>query len=280
MPLNFPGEWRFTPPPDGQFINSSIPSSALGEFMDFIDKIPCELGTWWMLEYFKRAFGTSSRSSDEGWARSDLWSVLEAEAENAPRFIEKFFDGCESLRSNARLSYVPEVKYVNALLDRNGIGYVIRPPDLIARESLGPTIPVAPPPPSLAARSRDLMEKSLKRSEELLNECRPREAVQEILWLLETIATGFRDLATETGKIEGSYFNQIVRALKAKRKSATLTKVLDWIASMHGYLSSPTGGGIRHGTDLNQGIEIEFNRNCSPQNASVRGRDALDIVAR
>ena len=28
---------------------------------------------------------------------------------------------------------------------------------------------------------------------------------------------------------------------------------------MHGYLSSPTGGGVRHGSDLNEGISMGRN---------------------
>lgn len=28
---------------------------------------------------------------------------------------------------------------------------------------------------------------------------------------------------------------------------------------LHGYLSSPTGGGVRHGVDLNEGVALELN---------------------
>jgi hypothetical protein len=260
VPLNFPGDWRFTPPADGQFVNSAIPQSALGDFSSFIEKIRTELSTWWILEQFKHAFGASTRSSDEGWARTDLWRAMESEAENAPMFIENFFDACERLRSNPKVHYVPDTKRINDILEKNNLGYIIRVPELFARETAGPTIIVAPPPPSVSSRARELMEGSLSRSEELLNEGRPREAVQTVLWLLETVATAFRDLETGSGKIEGAYFNQIVRNLKAKQKSVTLTRILDWITNMHGFLSSPTGGGIRHGTDLNEGVEIDLNQ--------------------
>jgi hypothetical protein len=30
-----------------------------------------------------------------------------------------------------------------------------------------------------------------------------------------------------------------------------LNQVLGWMTALHGYLSSPTGGGVRHGLDLN-----------------------------
>jgi hypothetical protein len=182
---------------------------------------------------------------------TDLWRVMEGEATNAPAFIEKFFDACERLRKDPRVQYVPDVKYINVVLENHKIGYIIRPPNLVARESAARAIPVAPPPPSLAERSEALFASSLARSEQLLNEARPREAVQEILWLLETVATAFRDIETRSGKVEGKYFNQIVRNLRITQKNTTLNNILDWITTLHGYLSSPTGGGIRHGMDVN-----------------------------
>ena len=65
-------------------------------------------------------------------------------------------------------------------------------------------------------------------------------------------------MGTQSGKIEGKYFNQIVRDLRAKRTGTTLERVLDWITAMHGYLSSPTGGGARHGTDLGRGVYLDI----------------------
>jgi hypothetical protein len=38
-----------------------------------------------------------------------------------------------------------------------------------------------------------------------------------------------------------------------------LRRVLDWIGGLHGYLSSPTGGGVRHGLDLDAGVPISDN---------------------
>ena len=32
--------------------------------------------------------------------------------------------------------------------------------------------------------------------------------------------------------------------------------MLDGVTSVHGYLSSPTGGGVRHGLDLSKGVEL------------------------
>jgi hypothetical protein len=91
---------------------------------------------------------------------------------------------------------------------------------------------------------------SLEDADRLLAEDRPRQAVQEILWLLETVSTGLRGVDTASGRIEGKYFNEIARQLKQRNAGTALAQVLTWITAMHGFLSSPTGGGVRHGTDL------------------------------
>ena len=108
--------------------------------------------------------------------------------------------------------------------------------------------------PNIAEKTKNVVDDSLDRSEQLLLEGRAREAVQEILWLLETVVTAFRGVETESGKVEGKYFNKIVQELKKQKQGATLEQVLDWVLKMHGYLSSPQGGGVRHGIDLVEGI--------------------------
>lgn len=260
MGLRFPGVWRFTPPPDGQFINSAIPEPAVWEMKELVLKVANQGGRRWdVIEHFKKAFGMTSTSSNENWAESDLSSAMQDAAENAPVFIEQLYNGLEQLRSWADHWYVPDVVFLNGLLGRHNIGYEIRLPDLVTREAMSVSIPVVVPEPSLEERSRARIHASLLRSEELLSEDRPREAVQESLWLLESVATAFRGIDTRSGKIEGKYFNQIVRDLRAKHTGSTLEQVLTWIFAMHGYLSSPTGGGVRHGADLERGVDLDHN---------------------
>jgi hypothetical protein len=43
---------------------------------------------------------------------------------------------------------------------------------------------------------------------------------------------------------------------KANRRT-TLDQVLDWITRLHGYLSAPKGGGIRHVAHLKAGISTQ-----------------------
>lgn len=258
MGLRFPGAWRFTPPADGKFINSAIPDALIWEVGEVIDKIAGQGDRWWALEHFKSHFGNSTRSSSESWAESDLQSAMRYSAQTPPIFIESFVNGCESLRNRTDGWYAPDVPFVNKLLAKHNVGYVIRGEELLARENDGTSIPVPVETPKIAETNRNLIERSLHRSEELLIEGRSREAVQETLWLLETVATAFRGLETESGKVEGNYFNHIVRELRTKRSGTTLERVLDWVTAMHGYLSSPKGGGVRHGIDLKEGVSLDF----------------------
>jgi hypothetical protein len=105
-------------------------------------------------------------------------------------------------------------------------------------------------------KAKETLQISLNRSEELLDNGYSREAVQESLWLLETVATAFKDKEIGSGKVEGKYFNEIVKALRQRLPGTTLERVSVWITALHGYLSSPTGGGIRHGLDLTDGVPI------------------------
>jgi hypothetical protein len=78
-----------------------------------------------------------------------------------------------------------------------------------------------------------------------------------MLWLLESVVNGFKGLDMGTDTIQGKYFNRIVKDLRRSQPATTLDRVLDWTTALHGYLSSPTGGGIRHGIDLKAGIAID-----------------------
>src|SRR5262249_25046719 len=152
----------------------------------------------------------------------------------------------------------PDAAIINELCERHAVGYVIRPPDLLPRESVGATtVDVTTRSPTLAERAIELLQDSLQRSERLLSDGRHREAVQETLWVLESVATAFRGVESSGDSVRGKYFNEIARDLRRLMKGSTLDRVLDWVLALHGYLSSPTGGGIRHGLDLNAGLAID-----------------------
>jgi hypothetical protein len=213
------------------------------------------------LEHFKGHFcsaagASHSWSSSASWAETDLWTYAREAAANAPLFIEAFYDACSLFGGDDPDAWAPDADTINEILTRHRIGYVIRPPRLEPREETTTMVTVATPPPTLAERAVTILQESLNRSEELLAQGRGREAVQESLWLLETVATAFRGVETATGTVEGRYFNQIVRELRNIAPGGTLNRVLDWVGGLHGYLSSPTGGGVRHGLDLNTGVPI------------------------
>ena len=266
MPLKFKGAWRFNPPADGRFFNQSVPSAAVEECLDLITRVATQGDRQEVLEHFKGYFCTASGSahslsSSASWAETDLRTYAYEAARNVPLFIEAFYDACNAFSGDDPDKWAPDVEMINELLAKHQVGYEIRPPRLEPREHLPTTapVPVTEPPPTLAQRAVEFLQTSLSRSEELLAQGRGREAVQEGLWLLETVTTAFRGVDTGTGTIEGKYFNEIVKALRRANPGTTLQQVLGWIAALHGFLSSPTGGGVRHGLDLDEGVPVGDN---------------------
>ena len=83
-----------------------------------------------------------------------------------------------------------------------------------------------------------------------------RPAVQEILWLLETVSTAFQGIHVGDTTIQGKYFNKIADELRAHRKGQVAEQAIAWTKTLHGYLSSPTGGGVRHGSTLSSDTEL------------------------
>jgi hypothetical protein len=250
--LEFNEAWRFDSP-------GSIPSGVVEGFSNLIGKIASQGDRHQLLEHFKSYFAAaagfaSNWSSSASWAETDLDRYMHHTAENAPLFIEAFYDACESLRPSGIA--LPNLNRVNRILLENDARYEISPPDLLVRN---PQVQITLPERSrsLDEQAVELIQHSLKESESLLSEGRWRQAVQEVLWLLETVSTAFQGLDSGTGTIQGKYFNKIAADLRSHNRGKTLDQVLGWITALHGYLSSPTGGGVRHGTDLKAGIAIE-----------------------
>lgn len=262
--LRFAGRWRFSPPADGRWHNRTIPDDAVEEFIQLIMKVAAQGDARTILEHFKEYFCTAvgvsyMSSSSVSWAESDLRSDIRKAAENAPLFLEAFHDACDSLQQCKEEYYVPDSAMINAVCAKHQIGYEIPPPHLILRETQLELIAVPQQPPTLAETAVTLFQESLRRADELLQEGRGREAVQETLWLLESVTTAFKGIEAGTNKIQGKYFNEIVKELRKWSKGTALERVLEWVTSLHGYLSSPTGGGVRHGLDLNDGTSISQN---------------------
>lgn len=254
--LKFNPAWRFSSP-------GPINLQAVSAFSDLIGRIAAQGDRRAILEHFKTYFAnaggfTSNWSSSVSWAESDLDDYMRRAAENAPLFIEAFYDGCAAIQGQGPDIGVPDAARMNRVLFDNEVLFEIRPPDLVARGS-HLAVAVSHRAPSLDEQAQELIQQSLKQSEQLLAEGRPRQAVQEILWLLETVATAFQGLDVGGGTVQGKYFNKIFDDLRRHNRGMTLDQVLGWIRTLHGYLSSPTGGGVRHGTDLTSGVALQPN---------------------
>ena len=253
--LKFEGRWRYYSP-------GAIAPGVVDEFRKLIDTICGQGKRWNILEHFKSHFASAAQrhyahSSSEDWASSDLDSHMGDAAENAPLFIEAFYEGCLALQARNPNMVMPDLNLVNGFLNAADTGFQIDPPNLIAtREHIA--IPVPDETPSLDAEAHTVIEEALQASERLLEDGDGRRAVQEVLWLLETVSTAFRDEEFLDGSIHGDYFNKIVAQLR-RHCTGHQDKILRWMMTLHGYLSAPKGGGVRHGVDLKEGLELSIN---------------------
>lgn len=248
--LNFDSRWRFQSP--GTIVNDVLDDI----LVKVIGKVATNARRQDVLETFKRRFAqaagkASSTSSNESWAESDLRQYMRDAAENAALFVEALHDGLTDISHTGAV--VPPWTYVNTVLAPSG--YSINPP-LLIMSTVPVPINVPINVPSLDAQANERIQRSLSGSEAFLSTGSYRAAVQEILWLLETISTAFHGAEYPEGNIAGKYFNRIIGDLRRVNRGRTLSRVVDWMENMHGYLSSPGGGGIRHGAVLNENVEI------------------------
>jgi hypothetical protein len=248
MTLSMPAAWRY---------GAAVPMApaAVHAFNALVHTIASQAeSSWAIFELFKAKFtGGHNRSSNESWAISDLHTAMMAAADNAATFIAAFWDGCAQVAGGHPEIGLPDADVVNQILYEHEVPFELRPPALLARHPQTPIVIQAPEKP-IGERALALIHSSLDQADRLLLEQRPRQAVQEILWLLETISTAFQGLDSGTGTIEGKYFNEIVRNLRRHNHGTALAQALDWMSKMHGFLSSPSGGGVRHGTQLSADV--------------------------
>ena len=254
--LKYDGAWRFNSP-------GKIPDGVQDDFFNLIGKVAAQGERQRLFEHFKRYFAsaagsTSSWSSSESWAISDLHSHMSEAAENAALFVEAFYDACLGLQVAHPDYAIPDVGMINLILSRHNAGYEIRPPNLIIRN---PREPITVPARTISVNeeAQEIIQRSLKQSEEYLTLGQHRQAVQEILWLLESVSTLFQGLAMGDGTVQGKYFNKIAEDLRKRQRGTSFEQVLNWATTLHGYLSSPTGGGVRHGTTLKTGVAMQEN---------------------
>lgn len=252
--LNFDPSWRFISP--GKIVPDVIPDLTVlikrvsGQYDNRQTVIEHYKG------YFADAAGRPSyRSSSLSWAVSDLNDYMQEAGENAPLFIEAFFTAGQALKSKNPDLVVPDVTTINRVLANHNAGYELDPPQLVARNAPA-SIPVEALPPSLDAQAHETIQRSLMKAEGYLTAGENRQAVQEILWLLETVSTVFQGIPVGDATIQGKYFNKIADELRCHRKGQVAEQAIGWMKTLHGYLSSPTGGGVRHGGTLTGAAEM------------------------
>ena len=210
--LKFNGAWRFHPP-------STLSSQVINEFSDLIGKIAAQGDLQEVLEHFKNYFAgaagtTSSWSSSASWAETDLHRLMNAAAENAPLLIASFYDACESLKMKNTEFYIPDTAMINAVLSKYGVEFELGPRICLRAVRTLFRSSGSEQPASLDEQAQEIIQQSLQQSEQFLAEGRHRQAVQEILWLLETVSTAFQGLDTGAGTVQGKYFNKIAEDLR------------------------------------------------------------------
>jgi hypothetical protein len=178
-------------------------------------------------------------------------------AENGPVFIEAFCSACENLKAAYPQAEVPPLSVINRVLVKENAAYQIRDDKIV--QVTGEPIEISIATASFEDQARTAVSTALETADRALGEGNGRQAVQELLWLLESIATAFRGMETSGGTIQGAYFNQIVRELKSLQSTKHQEQIFSWIQTLHGYLSAPAGGGVRHGIDLKRGVALELN---------------------
>jgi hypothetical protein len=240
---------------------TSVPDAAVDEFFGLLTKIaPHTDDRQRVLEHFKSCFCRAIHmphhwSSGLYFVEHDLRDRMDRAAANPALFLEALYDSIETLRIEGKY-HVPPLDRINEICRHYELGYEIQPPNVVERQKDGIAVPKPSMPLTLTEEAAQILNRSLERAEQLLVENRPREAVQEMLWMLESLATAFRGATIRSSQVRGKYFNEIAKELKASASDATLQRVIDWLIQLHGYLSSPAGGGVRHGRDLQSGNPI------------------------
>lgn len=251
--LKFENTWRFDSP-------GPIPAETKDALWALLTKVIAQRGEQAITEQFKQFFGSAAgetvyRSSDRGWAISDLRSHFESAADNGPMFLEALYDSFSGVQSRNPDLALPDLDHVNMILARTDAGFQIVPPNLVSTRAY-PSVQVVAVPLTLEKEARSLIENSLSQSQAFLDNGQYKQSVTEIIWLLESIVTAFRGVEIDEVTVQGKYFNVIAKELRTSLSGSTLDRALGWLAELHGYLSSPTGGGLRHGMDLNKGRSI------------------------
>jgi hypothetical protein len=181
---------------------------------------------------------------------------MEQATENAPLFIEAFYGACVSLASDDM--HTSDAEMINQILAKHDAGYKIELPDLVVlREQTSIAVEVLPP--SLSDQAQNIIQQSLQQSQEYLTAGQYRQAVQEILWLLETLSTLSQGLTIVTDTVEGKYFNTIAAELRTHQKGTTLERSLTGQKRCMAIFHQRPVVAVRHGANLRADFSVQEN---------------------
>lgn len=118
-------------------LTSPLPIGAVDAFREMINIIAGQGDAREIYEHFKRYFSAAAgqgyvRSSDEGWASTDLSTDMEAASANTPLFLSAFYDAIEALRPSAMYD-LPALEEINDLCRRTRVGFEIQPPNIVPK---------------------------------------------------------------------------------------------------------------------------------------------------
>lgn len=247
--LEFNPRWRYRLPPDGKYVNSSVPQAAKKDFTALMTRLAYESKDVRLaFENFKANFrtvtgepfyGSSSLSFAETDAQNDLWAAASA---NPVLFIEAFYNAIHAID----IPYGAEIAIdgLNAVLEKHNLGWMIRDGKLLHREG---DIDVPAPPATLMSQANNQLKNAWEGAQKYLEQGEGRKAVQELLWVLESVAAAFEGKTVGSTVVKGDYFVSIVAELKKDQSSLNRKLVLLWLQGLHSHLSNPKGGGVRHG---------------------------------
>jgi hypothetical protein len=104
-----------------------IPTEVVNDVYDLITTMASQAESFQdVLEDFKNRFAGGQDthwSSSASWAQTDLRNYMSEAADNAPKFIAAFVDGCLSITKSGGAA--PDTDFINELLAKHNVGYQV-----------------------------------------------------------------------------------------------------------------------------------------------------------
>lgn len=250
--ITFPKEWGFEPPRNTEeWYLEEVSVEAAREIEGIIHQIAnspeSAKGT---LEKFGRAFSASVggnylNSSDVGWAGTDLNTYLMDARSNPPKFLRTFVDALNSVRDERTDQDIPELPHLNTILETHRLGYIIQPDGRLTLRAdyIGEVDTEVP----ALVKARAELESSWEKANGLLVRGKPREALEAIWWVVESMTADFSGTSVAGVPVRGTYFNDVMKDIKKAYPGTVRHRALSLLEQIQHWLSDPKQLGIRHG---------------------------------